>query len=173
MKAITQGWYKTTVGASTLTQCEVNKQCTTTASTACDAMKYSPLGYENCFRLPIGKTTHATSATTDCTTAGYNKKTSACDTCTYKKCDKYTAITQTCPVGYYFSSASSMASQACTICPAGKYCKDGATAPAAVSAFYPVRNTQAPDNKMHCAAGYSCTTSSMTRLTAGYYNTAE
>jgi hypothetical protein len=90
-----------------LTQCEINKECTRTTSTNCDAMKYSPLGYENCFRLGIGKTTDASLATKDCTTFGYNKKTSACDACTYKKCDKYTAITQTCPVGYYFASSSS------------------------------------------------------------------
>lgn len=120
MRGIPVGYYKTSVSSSTATICGQNEQCTTTATTGCDAMKYSESGQSYCTRVRIGYyiTGGHYSACTG-TSTDYNKVTSACVTCSYKKCDQYTAIGQYCPVGYYFSSSTS---GSCSICGTGYYC---------------------------------------------------
>lgn len=57
----------------------------------------------------------------------------------------------------------------CTICPKGKYCADGVTATTA-SKEYPAHNTQEIYGEVACAAGYSCSKTLMTKLSAGDYS---
>jgi hypothetical protein len=54
MPPIPAGTYKPATTDNTYTTCAGNKQCTTTASESCDAMKYSISGQSYCTRVPIG-----------------------------------------------------------------------------------------------------------------------
>lgn len=77
MRPIPQGYYKASVTTQDAVQCEYGYSCTTTAKTACDAMKYSILGWSDCFRVPIGYYASG-SALTACTNTDYDTVTSTC-----------------------------------------------------------------------------------------------
>jgi hypothetical protein len=167
MRPIPTGYYKSAVSDSDPVSCPSNNECTTTAATGCDAMKYAENGESYCTRVPIGYYVTG-SYYSACSQTGYNTVTSACVTCSYMKCDQYTALTQTCPIGFYFASSSTFT---CTTCPAGSYCRDGQYKNDGY-ASWPVPKT-GKGERIRCPAGYSCTTSSMTRLGAGYVSAAE
>lgn len=165
MRPIPAGYYKPSTTTNDPTICPANNQCTSTATTSCPTMKYSASGWGYCVRVPIGYYTSGTNLLS-CSGTRYTAKTSACGTCSNAKCDQYTDLEMSCPVGYYFSTSSTMA---CTICQAGYYC-DG-TSRTAASQNYPTRNTGAPDNAVACPPGYKCTsTSGMTAVSNGFYS---
>jgi hypothetical protein len=94
--------------------------------------------------------------------------TSTCVTCSYKKCDQYTGLTQTCPVGFYFSSSSTFS---CSTCGSGYYCADGVSRVTA-SSTWPVQNSQ-NGTPQRCPAGYYCSYNSITITSDSYYSLSE
>lgn len=167
MRGIPAGYYKTATTSTDGVQCEQNNKCTTTASTGCDAMKYSELGQSYCTRVAIGyEITGGYKAA--CSETGYNTVTSSCVTCSYKKCDQYTGLTQTCPVGFYFSYSSTFS---CSTCGAGYYCEDGVSRVTA-SSTWPVSGSQ-NGTPQRCPAGYYCSYNSITITSDSYYSLSE
>jgi len=80
----------------------------------------------------------------------------------------YTALTQSCPAGYYFASSSS---NVCTKCEVGYYCADGLSRVVS-TATYPTLKTGATSVGVGCPAGFTCSTIDATANSNGYYSLA-
>lgn len=77
MRGIPQGYFKSSQSTSEGESCSANKVCTTTAESACPAMKWSADGESYCQRIPIGQYVSGDSLI-DCPGTAYNKKSSSC-----------------------------------------------------------------------------------------------